>query len=120
VLFEARGLAESARQVAAAVESRPTVALDRAPATLDALSAADPSEWRTWDAAVQSYLALEASRAGGPASLGVWRSCSLPATRGEPRQSLDRLRDSLRFPPDQDSPGPFDPRDFHRVRREVP
>lgn len=120
VLFEARGLAESARQVAVDVDSRPTVALDRAPATLDALSAADPSEWRTWDAAVQSYLALEASRAGGPASLGVWRSCSLPAARGEPRQSLDRLRDSLRFPPDQDSPGSFDPRDFHRVRREVP
>ena len=23
-------------------------------------------------------------------------------------------------PPDQDSPGPFDPRDFHRARREVP
>ena len=120
VLLEARGLAESARRVAAEIDSRPAVVLDGSPATLDAVIAADPPEWRTWDAAVQSYLALEAARAGGPARLGVWRSCSLPAARGEPGQSLDRLRESLRFPPDQDSPGPFDPRDFHRARREVP
>jgi hypothetical protein len=120
VLLEARGLAAAARRLADDIESRPTIALDRSPATLDAVIAADPSEWRTWDATVQAYLALEASRAGGPASLGVWRRCSLPAAPGEPRQSLDHLRESLRFPPDQDSPGPFDPRDFHRARREVP
>ena len=120
VLLEARGLAAAARRLADDIESRPTIALDRSPATLDAVVAADPSEWRTWDATVQAYLATEASRAGGPASLGVWRRCSLPAAPGEPRQSLDHLRESLRFPPDQDSPGPFDPRDFHRARREVP
>jgi len=122
VVLEARGLAESARRVAVEIEAMPLVALDRSPATLDALVATDPAEWRTWDAAVQSYLALEASRAGGPAEVGVWRSCAqrhaVPSS--EPGASLDRLRESLRFPPDQDSPGPFDPRSFHRSRREVP
>jgi hypothetical protein len=122
VVLEAQGLAGAAGRLAAEIDARPVVALDRSPATLDAIVAADPAEWRTWDAAVQSYLAMEAARSGGAAEVGVWRYCSqsqaVPAS--ETRRSLDRLRESLRFPPDQDSPGPFDPLRYHRTRGEVP
>ena len=122
VLLEARGLQESARLVVTAVGTRHVIALDGSTGTLDALVAADPHEWRTWDAAVQSYLAMEATRRGGPAEPGVWRYSSyrtgVPGS--DTRWSLDRLRESLRFPPDVDSPGPFDPQRFQGSRREVP
>jgi hypothetical protein len=86
--------------------------------------AAAPADWQTWDSAVQVYLAMEAARYGGPAATGVsWpcrmRSGGLVAAES-PRRQLDELRESLRFPPAADSPGPFDPRSFTRSRREVP
>jgi len=144
VRMEAEGLAVAARRRAAEIDARERVVLDGSHATLDALvgaAAADrqpahgqradgraadwhPADWQTWDAAVQVYLAMEAARYGGPAAIGVWQPSgmraggltSLPA----PRRQLDDLRESLRFPPAADSPGPFDPRSFTRSRREVP
>lgn len=124
VLLEARGLAVAARRSIAEIDTLPLIVVDASHETLDAVEAANPLEWLTWDAAAQTSLAMEAGRDGGPARIGVWRSCSRQsgATRmaSEPRQSLDALRESLRFPPAADSPGPFDPRSFQRLRRQVP
>jgi hypothetical protein len=134
VRMEAEGLAIAARRRAAEIDARERIVVDAGHATLDALVAAasadaqaagwQPADWETWDAAAQVYLAMEAGRYGGPAAVGVWQPCglrsggltALPAPRGQ----LDNLRESLRFPPAADSPGPFDPRSFTRSRREVP
>jgi hypothetical protein len=103
------------------IDALPLVVVDSSHETLDALVAAHPAEWQTWDAGAQTSLALEAGRAGGPATIGVWRSGGRRAAAvTEPRHSLDALRDSLRFPPGVDSPGPADSGSFHRLRREVP
>jgi len=124
VLMEARGLALAARRSAAEINDRPRIAIDASHATLDAITAADPAEWQTWDAAVQTYLAMEAGRQGGPATIGLWRGSSTRAavavSASASRRSLDELRTSLRFPPAADTPGPFDPRSFQRARRAVP
>ena len=122
VLLEARGLAAAARRGAADVDVRPLVVVDASHATLDAIAAAHPADWQTWDAAVQTYLALEAGREGGPATIGSWRTAGGPSatTASASRRSLDDLRASLRFPPDADTPGRFDPRSFQQARRGVP
>ena len=123
VLLEARGLAVAARRSAADINQRAPVAVDASHATLDAIIAAHPADWRTWDAAVQTYLAMEAGRQGGPATIGGGRSGHQPAVAvsiSASRRSLDDLRASLRFPPAADTPGPFDPRSFQQARRGVP
>ena len=122
VLLEARGLGRAARRAAAAIDERPLVEIDAAHGTLDGLVAAEPADWRTWDAAVQTALALQAGREGGAAEIGVWRAAGQrrAATASEPRRSLDELRATLRFPPGADSPGPFDSGGFHRQRGQVP
>ncbi|MFM7291945.1 MAG: hypothetical protein ACKO6B_12050, partial [Planctomycetia bacterium] len=124
VLLEARGLGVAARRMVGEVDALPLVVVDSSRETLDSILAAHPAEWQTWDAAAQTALALEAGRAGGPATIGTWRYGGrqpvAALTVSEPRHSLDALRDSLRFPPGVDSPGPVDPGSFHRRRREVP
>ena len=123
VLMEARGLAVAARRNAADINGRTLIAVDASDATLDAITATHPADWETWDAAVQTYLAMEAGRQGGPATIGVWRSGHQPAvvvSTSASRRSLDDLRASLRFPPAADTPGPFDHRNFQRARRGVP
>lgn len=124
VRMEAEGLALAARRRAAEIDGRERIVLDGGHATLDALVAGAPADWSTWDAAAQVYLAMEAARYGGPAATGVWRPCGARAgglvSQESPRRQLDDLRESLRFPPAADSPGPFDPRSFTRSRREVP
>ena len=123
VLLEARGLAVAAHRGAADINGRPLVAVDASQATLDAITAAHPADWQTWDAAVQTYLAMEAGRQGGPATIGVWRSGQQPAvavSTSASRRSLDDLRAGLRFPPATDTPGLFDPRRFQQARRGVP
>ncbi|MFM8893206.1 MAG: hypothetical protein ACKOTB_16590, partial [Planctomycetia bacterium] len=122
VLLEARGLAVAARRVAVEIDGRQLISVDASHATLDAITQAHPRDWRTWDAAVQMYLALEAGRHGGPATIGAWRSQgpAVSASSAASRQSLDDLRASLRFPPSADTPGPFDPRGFQHRRRGVP
>jgi hypothetical protein len=124
VRMEAEGLALAARRRAAELEGRERVVLDGSHATLDALVSAAPADWQTWDSAVQVYLAMEAARYGGPAATGVSGPCGVRSgglvAAESPRRQLDDLRESLRFPPADDSPGPFDPRSFTRSRREVP
>jgi hypothetical protein len=124
VLMEARGLAVAARRSGAEINDRPRIAIDASHATLDAITAADPADWQTWDAAVQTYLAMEAGRQGGPATIGLWRSRgqrpAVAVSTSASRRSLDDLRASLRFPPATDTPGLFDPRSFQRARRAVP
>ena len=124
VLMEARGLAVAARRSVAEIHDRPRIAIDASHATLDAITAADPADWQTWDAAVQTYLAMEAGRQGGPATIGLWRSRgqrpAVAVSTSASRRSLDELRASLRFPPAADTPGPFDPRSFQQARRAVP
>ena len=123
VLLEARGLAAAARRAAVDINGRASVSVDVSHATLDAITAAHPRDWRTWDAAVQTYLALEAGRQGGPAMIGTWhggRRPNVTASTPASRRSLDELRASLRFPPAADAPGPFDPRGFQQTRRGVP
>ena len=126
VLLEARGLSVAARRSAADINGWPRVAVDASHATLDAVTAAHPAEFQTWDAAVQTYLAMEAGRQGGAATLGIWRGGRMPVSMttatssSASRRSLDELRESLRFPPAADMPGPFDSRNFQRDRRAVP
>lgn len=123
VLLEARGLAVAARRAAVDIDGRPAVSVDASHATLDAITEAHPRDWRTWDAAVQMYLALEAGRQGGPAAIGAWHGGRRPAAAASTaasRRALDELRASLRFPPAADAPGPFDPGSFQRTRRGVP
>ena len=120
VLLEARGLAVAARRNAADMNGRPLIVVDASHATLDAMAAANPTDWQTWDAAVQTYLAMEAGRQGGPATIGVWGYPGRQPVVLEAPYSLDGLRQSLRFPPAVDSPGPFDPQRFHDARRRIP
>lgn len=124
VAMEAEGLALAARRRTMELEGREWITVDGSHATLDAIVTAAPAEWRTWDAAVQTYLAMEAARYGGWATIGVWQPCGMRSggavAEESPRRQLDLLRTSLRFPPAADSPGPFDLRGFTRARREVP
>ena len=125
VLLEARGLAVAARRIADDIDGRPRVTIDASHDTLDAITAAHPAEWQTWDAAVQTYLAMEAGRQGGAATLGVWRggrrtAIASATSTSASRRPLDELRESLRFPPAADMPSPFDPRGFQQARRAVP
>lgn len=113
IRFEARGMAAAARRLAADLAARPAVVLDGSPATFDRLAAASPEEWRHWDGAVQMFLALEATRAGGPA-----RHDGRPPARV--RTVLEDLRDSLRFPPGVDAPLGFEAERFQHDRAGVP
>jgi hypothetical protein len=119
VILEARGLARSARQAAQALESRDRIVLDVSHDRLDALVANQPPEWRFWDAAVQTLLAMEAA-GGGPARIGVWQYDQRPAATAGTRQAIEELRDSLRFPPGSDSPQGFSPVRFNHDRVAVP
>lgn len=118
VADRAVALERAAVAAAAAIAARQTVVLDAAPDRIDATVAADPPEWRFWDAAAQTFLLMEASRDGGPARLGV----TLSGGRAEAttRAALDELRGSLRFPPGSGGPDRFDPVGFNRDRRAVP
>ena len=113
IRFEARGMAAAAHRLAAELSARPVVVLDGTPASFDRLVAARPDEWHRWDGAVQMLLALEASRAGGPA-----RHDGRPPARV--RSALEALRDSLRFPPGVDAPLGFDAARFQRDRADIP
>lgn len=113
IRFEARGMAAAARRLAVDLSARPVVTLDGGPATFDRVAAASADEWRHWDGAVQMFLALEASRAGGPA-----RPDGRPPVRI--RAALEDLRDSLRFPAGVDAPIGFEAERFQRDRAGVP
>ncbi|NBT13022.1 MAG: hypothetical protein EBS56_05480 [Planctomycetia bacterium] len=113
IRFEARGMAAAADRLATELSARPVVVLDGTPASFDRMVAARPDEWHRWDGAVQALLALEASRAGGPA-----RHDGRPPPRV--RSALEALRDSLRFPPGVDAPLGFDAERFQRARADIP
>jgi len=115
IVFEARGLAAAARAAADAADAAPRFALDPRRVRIDHATAADPLLWRSWDASVQAYLALEAA-AAGPAALGPPGE---PAA-GSTRQRLDALRESLLFPPGVDVPRRFDVARFREDAAGVP
>jgi hypothetical protein len=119
VLLEARGLQRAAWQAARDLETRERVVLHLSQPKLDALVANVPPEWRFWDAAVQTLLAMEAAE-GGPARLGVHRETQVLGPAGDTRRALDELRESLRFPPGADTPEGFNPVRFNRDRVAVP
>jgi hypothetical protein len=115
VLLEARGLQRAALLAGRELEARDRIVLDLSQRKLDAVVADAPPEWRFWDAAVQTLLAMEAA-GGGPAALGVRRADQDSATR----RALDELRESLQFPPGADTPEDFNPVRFNRDRVAVP
>ena len=112
----ARALEITAEDATRALEARGTIVLEAAPRRLDAVIAADRAGWRTWDAAAQTYLLMDAALDGGPAHLGLWHSASPPT---DTRAALDELRASLRFPPGAGGPDGFDPARFERDRAGV-
>lgn len=115
VVFEARGLAAAARAAAVEVERLPRVVLDERRLRIEPEAAADPLLWRSWDSATQAYLALEAACPGGPARLGPPGA----SAAGSTRDRLDRLRESLLFPPGRDGPRGFDVQRFSDDRAEI-
>ncbi|MFM8633415.1 MAG: multiheme c-type cytochrome [Planctomycetia bacterium] len=119
MLLEARGLQRAALQAGREIETRDHVVLHLSQRKLDALVANAPPEWRFWDAAVQTLLAMEAAE-GGAARLGVRGSDRAGGAAGDTRRALDELRESLRFPPGADTPEGFSPVRFNRDRVAVP
>jgi hypothetical protein len=113
IAAEARGVVRGARRTAETLAAAPDIRVAADGGRLDRLAATDPRLWRSWDAAVQMTLALEADRRGGPATLGVQH----PGDRSHP---LDRLRESLLYPLGFDAPVGFDPERFHQRRADVP
>ena len=123
LLFEARGLSRAARLSAEELSLRPQIVLNGSNQQLNAIVAERPREWRTWDASVQMYLAMEAAQSGGPARGGVAHNrgpVSEVSLTTDLRRSLDQLRGSLRFPPQVDSPQTFRIERFQRDRLAVP
>jgi len=123
LLFEARGLSRAARLSAEELSLRPQIVLNGSNQQLNAIVAERPREWRTWDASVQMYLAMEAAKSGGPARGGVAHNrgpVSEVSLTTDLRRSLDQLRGSLRFPPQVDSPQTFRIERFQRDRLAVP
>lgn len=112
----ARGLEVAAEGASRALVARGRIVLDATDEHLDAEVAADRPGWRTWDAAAQTYLLMDAARDGGPARLGLWHSAPPPTAT---RAALDGLRASLRFPKAVGGPDGFDPARFQRDRAGI-
>jgi hypothetical protein len=112
----ARRLEATAAAASGTLAARDHVTLDASPERLDAAVAADPPGWRTWDAAVQTYLLMDSALDGGPARLGLWHGQIAPA---DSRTALDELRASLRYPAGAGGPDGFDPARFQRDRSNV-
>lgn len=112
IAAEARAIAGDAGVVAAALAAAPTIRVVARGAAVDRVAAGDPRLWQGWDAAVQTTLALEADRRGGPAPLGV--------RAAEAADALDTLREGLRYPVGWDAPVGFDGGRFRRLRDAVP
>lgn len=112
----ARALEVAAEDASQTLTSRGRIVLNAANEHLDAVVAANRPGWRTWDAAAQTYLLMDAARDGGPARLGLWHSAPPPSTT---RAALDDLRASLRFPPAAGGPDGFDPARFQRDRAGI-
>ena len=115
---QAGSLAAAAGRLSEQLSQAPRINLQGTPAAVETMVANSPREWQSWDSAVQTYLALEAARQGGPARLGS-AGCRLPqGSRSGP--ALDTLRHSLQLPDGSNTPRDFDPRRFHSLRSEVP
>ena len=92
VITRAELLEQAADAAARGIAAQRLVTLDASPERLDTLVFANRPEWRSWDAAAQTYLLMEAAAA--------------PSARG--RAALDSLRNGLRFPPGAGGPDRFD------------
>ena len=115
---QAGSLAAAAGRLSEQLSQGPRINLQGTPAAVETMVANSPRDWQSWDSAVQTYLALEAARQGGPARLGS-AGCRLPqGSRSGP--ALDTLRRSLQLPDGSNTPRDFDPRRFHSLRSEVP
>ncbi|MFM9057623.1 MAG: multiheme c-type cytochrome [Planctomycetaceae bacterium] len=112
----ARALEVAADDASRALAARGRIVLEASPDRLDAAVAADRPGWRTWDAAAQTYLLIDAALDGGPARLGLWHTSPPPT---DTRAALDHLRAGLRFPPGAGGPDGFDPARFQRDRAGI-
>mgnify|MGYP006266238459 CR=1 FL=1 len=117
VIVRARALERAAAAASGDLAARERIWLDASDGRLDATVAADPAEWRFWDAAAQTALLMDSALDGGPARLGLWHAAEPP---DETRAALDVLRAGLRFPPGEGGPDGFDPAEFQRDRAMVP
>ena len=113
VRLEARALATVAARRAEAIDARAEVDLDEVATKIEALVAEGGPGIGSWEAAVQSVLALEAILDGGPAQLGNAESHDVD-------RELEGLRESLRYPPRQETPPTLRRSDFKRLRTTVP
>lgn len=120
IISRADELHGAARRASREIDGRPRVVLDGSSGLLDELIVGAPSEWRFWDAAVQSVLLVEASREGGPARRGQWPLPNREPAVSETRRGLDELRRSLQFPVDAGGPEAFDPQVFQDSFRRLP
>lgn len=113
VRLAARGLAVAAARGAEELSTLEVVDLGPVAGRIDELVADGGPGFGSWEAAVQSVLAIEAILDGGPARRGA-------AVRdGDEADGLGALRASLRFPPGRDSPPPLHPSVFERLRSTV-
>jgi hypothetical protein len=113
VRLQARALAGAAARRAEALEALDEVDLDDVATKIEALVAEGGPGIGSWEAAVQSVLALEAVLDGGPAQLGN-------TERNDVDRHLEGLRESLRYPPRQETPPTLRRSDFKRLRATVP
>lgn len=113
VRLEARALAAVADRRAEGFQARDEIDLDDVTTRIEALVAEGGPGLGSWEAAVQSVLALEAVLDGGPARLGN-------AASDDTDRRLEALRDGLRYPPRKETPPGLRRSDFNRIRAAVP